>query len=310
MQPRNYPHLPPTKKLLPFLAFIVICAIFVFKADIIAPLKLSAARGKGQQSTSPEENDTFHEDLTVVTQSDRRANIVDDGETPATLSLDKTSGSGLESKEEFLFGNVGMKIKLASADAEGTLSTYYMSSEGDHHDRIEIEIMRNSTGDSYTLHTNVFIRGKGEREQTFFLWFDPTRDFHNYTIVWNPKCIIFYVDEIPIREFKNLENFGVPFPNDQPMRVYLNDGATRGSAPSSTAPYSNFSADACVWSRGNTTSSCDRAELSSKPWLNMELDVRNHVRMQRIQKSYKKYDYCWDKSRFPDGPGPECGVFY
>ncbi|XP_073285014.1 xyloglucan endotransglucosylase protein 7-like [Primulina huaijiensis] len=183
--------------------------------------------------------------------------------------------------------------------------------------------MGNSTGDPYTLHTNVFVRGMGQREQRFFLWFDPTRDFHNYTIVWNPKCIIFYVDDIPIREFKNMEKFGVPFPNAQPMRMYLSlgyakDGTTEGggvgtefdSSPSSTASYSNFSADACVWSQRNNISSCDSADFSSKTWLNMELDVRNNVRMQRIQKSYKIYDYCWDKSRFPDGPGPECGIYY
>ncbi|XP_073132316.1 xyloglucan endotransglucosylase protein 7-like isoform X2 [Henckelia pumila] len=311
MQPRNYSHFSRSKKLLPFLAFIILFAIFVFKADIIAPLKLSAARG-GQQITS-HENDTIliHERL-AATEGDRRAKILEDGETTVhALSLDKTSGSGFESKEEFLFGKIGMKIKLPPTDAAATVSTYYMSSEGEQQDRIEVEFIGNSTGDPYTLHTNVFVRGKGEREQRFFLWFDPTRDFHNYTIVWNPKCIIFYVDDIPIREFKNLEEFGVPFPNAQPMRIYLSVGTDGDSAPSTTAAnsYSNFSADACVWSQGNT-SSCDSTDFSSKTWLNMELDVRNHVRMQRIQKSYKKYDYCWDKARFPDGPGPECGIYY
>lgn len=322
MHPRNYSHFSRSKKILPFLAFFILFAIFVFKAGIIAPLKLSAARD-GQQSTTSPENGTFHEHL-IATEGDRRAKILEDGETTTpALSLDKTSrSSGFESKEEFLFGNIGMKIKLAPTDVAGTVATYYMTSEGEHHDKIEIEFMGNSTGDPYTLHTNVFVRGKGEREQRFFLWFDPSRDFHNYTIVWNPKCIIFYVDDIPIREFKNMEKFGVPFPNAQPMKMYLSmgyaeDRTTEGggvgtdwdSAPSSTASYSNFSADACVWSQRNTTS-CHPVDYSSKTWLNMELDVRNHVRMQRIQKSYKIYDYCWDKSRFPDGPGPECGIYY
>ncbi|XP_073275517.1 xyloglucan endotransglucosylase protein 7-like [Primulina huaijiensis] len=211
-----------------------------------------------------------------VTEGDRRSKILEDGEmtTPA-LSLEKTSGMGFQSKEDFLFGNIGMKIKLAPADAAGTVSTYYMASEGEQHDRIELEIMGNSTGDPYTLHTNVFVRGKGEREQRLFLCFDPTRDFHNYTIVWNPKCIIFYVDDIPIRDFKNLEEFGVPFPNAQPMRIYLSlgyaeDGTTQGGgvgtdrdlAPSSTASFYNFSADACVWSQRDATSSCDSADFS------------------------------------------------
>lgn len=320
MQPRNHSHFSRSKKILPFLAFFILFTIFLFKADIIATLKLSAARG-GQENTSPE-NGTFHESL-IEAEGDRRAKIHEDDETTTpALSLDKTSGSsGFESKEEFLFGNIGMKIKLSPTYAAGTISSYHISSEGEQHDKIEMEFMGNSTGDPYTLHTNVFIRGKGEREQRFFLWFDPTRDFHNYTIVWNPKCIIFYVDDIPIREFKNMEKIGVPFPNAQPMRMYLSlgyAGTTEGgrvgndwdSAPSSTASYSNFSADACVWFPRNTTSSCHPADFSLKTWLNMELDVRNKVRMQRIQKSYKIYDYCWDKSRFPDGPGPECGIYY
>lgn len=61
------------------------------------------------------ENVTFLEHLTV-TEGDRLAKILEDDETPL-LSLAKTSGMGFETKDEFLFGNIGMKIKLALADA-------------------------------------------------------------------------------------------------------------------------------------------------------------------------------------------------
>lgn len=72
------------------------------------------------------ENGTFHEHL-IATEGDRRAKILDDETTTPALSLDKTSGSsGFESKEEFLFGNIGMKIKLAPTDGAGTVSTYYV----------------------------------------------------------------------------------------------------------------------------------------------------------------------------------------
>jgi xyloglucan:xyloglucosyl transferase len=27
--------------------------------------------------------------------------------------------------------------------------------------------------------------GKGDREQKIYFWFDPTKDYHSYSVLWN-----------------------------------------------------------------------------------------------------------------------------
>ncbi|KAJ0082004.1 hypothetical protein Patl1_10092 [Pistacia atlantica] len=181
--------------------------------------------------------DNFYQDVDL-TWGDFRAKILDGGKS-LSLTLDKTSGSGFRSKREYLFGRIDMELKLVSGDSAGTVTAYYLSSEGPYHDEIDFEFLGNSSGEPYIVHTNVYTQGKGNREQQFYLWFDPTKKFHTYSIVWNPQRIIFLVDNIPIREYNNEEAIGVPFP------TY----------------YRNFNANACVSSLGSNEESLEMDRL-------------------------------------------------
>ncbi|XP_022865686.1 probable xyloglucan endotransglucosylase/hydrolase protein 23, partial [Olea europaea var. sylvestris] len=246
-----------------------------------------------------------------------RAKILNNGEL-LTLSLDKTSGSGFQSKNEYLFGKIDMQLKLVPGNSAGTVTAYYLSSQGSTHDEIDFEFLGNLSGDPYILHTNVFSQGKGNREQQFYLWFDPTADFHTYSILWNPQRIIFSVDGTPIREFKNAESLGVAYPKNQPMRIYsslwnADDWATRGGLVKTdwnlapfTASYRNFNANAC--SSSSCTPSSASSSGSTNSWLNEELDSTSQERLKWVQKNYMIYNYCSDSKRFEQGFPPECGI--
>ncbi|XP_022755415.1 probable xyloglucan endotransglucosylase/hydrolase protein 23 [Durio zibethinus] len=253
----------------------------------------------------------FYQNCDTVWGKDR-AQIYDGGNL-LTLSLDKISGSGFQSKNEYLFGKIDMQLKLVPGNSAGTVTTYYLSSKGETWDEIDFEFLGNLSGHPYIVHTNVFCQGKGNREQQFYLWFDPTADFHTYSILWNPQRIVFYVDGIPIREFKNLEFLGVPFPNKQKMRLYsslwnADNWATRGglvktdwSKAPFKASYRNFNTDACVWSYGSSYCSPNK-----NAWYWEELDFAKKGQMKWVQDNYMVYNYCTDKKRFPYGFPTEC----
>nr|BAE06063.1 xyloglucan endotransglucosylase/hydrolase [Sagittaria pygmaea] len=287
-------------------------------ASVLAFCCSAAGRSVGLAPASPS---SFNNDFDI-TWGDGRGKILNNGQL-LSLSLDKTSGSGFQSKNQYLFGNIDMQLKLVPGNSAGTVTAYYLSSQGPTHDEIDFEFLGNVSGQPYTLHTNVFSQGKGNREQQFRLWFDPTKDFHTYSILWNPSHIVFYVDGTPIRDFRNNEARGVPFPKAQPMRIYsslwnADDWATQGGriktdwtqAPF-TASYRGFKADACAVGSTGSSSKCAALQTTAGNtnwWIRQELDATGQERMRWVQRNHMIYNYCTDVNRFPQGLPTECSV--
>lgn len=67
----------------------------------------------------------FNQDVDLTWGGDR-AKILDGGKI-LSLTLDKGSGSGFQSKREYVFGRIDMEIKLVAGNSAGTVTSYYVS---------------------------------------------------------------------------------------------------------------------------------------------------------------------------------------
>ncbi|WCJ38039.1 Xyloglucan endotransglucosylase/hydrolase [Euphorbia peplus] len=232
------------------------------------------------------------------------------------LSMDNTSGAGFESRLGYGSGYFHMKIKIPKKDSAGVVTAFYLSSKGDNHDELDFEFLGNAEGKPFALQTNVYVNGVGNREQKMSLWFDPSAGFHDYSILWNQHQIVFYVDEIPIRVFKNNTKLGVGYPALRPMQIEASlwDGsswATEGGKRKvdwRRAPFRAYFRgfdinNACsVQGRTDNLSPC----FSPKFWWNSqkywELDDSKRRAYEIVKNRFLVYDYCDDISRSP----PEC----
>ncbi|KAK4749452.1 hypothetical protein SAY87_026901 [Trapa incisa] len=224
------------------------------------------------------------------------------------LVLDRNSGCGFASKRQYLFGRVSMKIKLVSGDSAGTVTAFYMNSNTDQiRDELDFEFLGNRSGQPYTVQTNIYAHGKGDREQRVNLWFDPSQDYHTYTILWSHYEIRFYVDDVPIRVFKNSEARGVPYPKAQPMGIYstlweADDWATRGGLEKidwTKAPFYAYYKDFDI-------EGCPVPGPSSCPSYSQLSPAQ--ARLYRwVRTNHMIYDYCQDRRRYPVPP-PECNA--
>ncbi|KAL9228326.1 hypothetical protein vseg_003919 [Gypsophila vaccaria] len=243
--------------------------------------------------------------------------VVRDHRTIVQLYMDQEhGGAGFESKQSYESGFFNMRIKLPGKEAAGVVTAYYLTSgNSNNHDELDFEFLGNRAGKPYTLQTNVFVDGQGGREQRITLWFDPTAHFHTYKVLWNEYHIVFYVDDIPIREFKNNKKYGVNYPS-QPMRIEASlwdgdDWATDGGKTKTNwtcapfrAYFDDFTIDGCSTNDGRNQP-CNAANY----WWNgrsyRALSPSEREAYENVKSKYRNYDYCTDKPRYPVPP-PEC----
>ncbi|CAL5088446.1 unnamed protein product [Urochloa decumbens] len=237
------------------------------------------------------------------------------------LALDESTGAGFASQDLFLHGFFSAAIKLPADYAAGVVVAFYLSN-GDvyekTHDELDFEFLGNVRGREWRVQTNVYGNGSTHagREERYDLPFDPTDDFHHYSILWTSRRIVFYVDETPIREVVRTASMGAAFPS-KPMSLYATiwDGsswATLGGRYRANYKYAPFVAEfADLLIRGcavepaadhSTLAACEeRTSLES-----LAVPAEQRAAMAAFRRAHTSYSYCHDRRRYPVALS-ECG---
>lgn len=246
--------------------------------------------------------------------------VLRDGQS-VHISLDERTGSGFVSHDLYLHGFFSASIKLPADYTAGVVVAFYMSN-GDifekNHDELDFEFLGNIRGKDWRIQTNVYGNGSTGigREERYGLWFDPSEDFHHYSILWTENQIIFYVDNIPIREIKRTEAMGGDFPS-KPMSLYATiwDGsgwATNGGRYRVNYKYAPYIAEfsdlvlhGCAIDPIEQSSKCEKIPKFGAIPVGITRDQR--TKMESFRKKHMTYSYCYDRVRYK-APPSECTI--
>ncbi|KAJ7943881.1 Xyloglucan endotransglucosylase/hydrolase [Quillaja saponaria] len=242
------------------------------------------------------------------------------------LLLDRYTGSGFISSSMYKHGFFSANIKLPSGYTAGIVIAFY-TSNGDvfekSHDELDFEFLGNVEGKPWRFQTNLYGNGSTSRgrEERYRLWFDPTKEFHRYSILWTAKNIIFYIDEVPIREVVRSEAMGGDYPS-KPMSLYAtiwdaSNWATSGGkykvnykyAPF-VSEYKDFVLEGCPVDPIQEVPAAvacaqKNALLESQDYA--VITPQRRLAMRRFRQRFTYYSYCYDTWRYPVPP-PECVI--
>ncbi|CAN4107585.1 unnamed protein product [Withania somnifera] len=205
--------------------------------------------------------------------------------------INNLAGCGIRSKQSYGSGYFKMRIKLPRRLKFGVVTAFYLHSHTSHHDELDFEFLGNRKGKPHTLQTNVFANGDGDREQRIQLWFDPTVNFHEYSILWNSYQIVFFEDQTPIRVYKNKSHRGIGYPS-QPMN-------SKGTIWNGETWATENGKAKINWSNSPFIAQFQGFNIEGCPSNNNN----NYKKLYKdIRSKHMIYDYCNDTNRFQNIP--------
>ncbi|CAI5469308.1 unnamed protein product [Closterium sp. Yama58-4] len=203
----------------------------------------------------------------------------------------------------YQYGIFSVKMKMPAGYSGGIIPCFYLISGGspgytDIHDEIDFEILGAENPRDMIIHTNLISGGQTNLEQ-FRFPFDPSADFHTYTIIYSPRFIVWRIDNTPIRV--TLKTPGKPFPSS-PVQVKASIWDASSWSPLKpdwnlgkvTAQFKDFDlSNACaVPPSGRRPACADETNRQKAPWL-YNLPPRQIQNFKNFRKNYVKASYGW-----------------
>ncbi|XP_074587918.1 putative xyloglucan endotransglucosylase/hydrolase protein 30 [Curcuma longa] len=244
----------------------------------------------------------------------------------ARLTLNRYSGSGFISTELYDHGFFSASVKLPKDFTAGVVVAFY-TSNGDifprTHDELDFEFLGNVEDKDWRIQTNIYGNGSTARgrEERYLVPFDPTEEAHSYSILWTPDYIIFYIDDVPIREVVRTEAMGGDFPS-KPMSVYATiwDGSSWATAYGRIKinyeyePFVSEFADLVLHGCPvdpiqKAVEAADRCAESVEELMSADfalLTPRKRAAMRRFRERYMIYCFCYDQHRYGNVTFPDC----
>uniref|UniRef100_A0ACD5Z8A8 Uncharacterized protein n=1 Tax=Avena sativa TaxID=4498 RepID=A0ACD5Z8A8_AVESA len=240
-----------------------------------------------------------------------------------SILLDRSTGSGFISSSMYHHGFFSASIKLPSDYTAGVVVAFYTSNAHVYekrHDELDFEFLGNIRGKPWRVQTNVYGNGSVSRgrEERYVLPFDPTTEFHRYSILWTRHAVAFYVDDVPVRHVSRSRAAG-DFPA-KPMSLYATvwDGsnwATSGGRYRVNYHYGPFVASftdlalaACRVDQNQmllpAAQGCAEAVAAADPAV---MTLAKLQAMRRFRERNMVYSYCYDTRRYPV-PFAECDL--
>jgi endo-1,3-1,4-beta-glycanase ExoK len=183
---------------LPYLnTAVAACKVLVVCAFGVMLLGLDAQSAEAQGTSFRDDFDSFNSSRWIksshkqseLTTFDPDNVIVDNGYLRLRIPPGTTGGAEIESMDYYGYGSYRARMKMA--DAPTSITGFFLYSGTDPFSEIDIEVYNDGTG---AMDFVTWADGQRTNHVRKDFRFDPSADFHNYRIDYNPGSVQFYID--------------------------------------------------------------------------------------------------------------------